>query len=711
MSKLTARSHSSRVCIVQNESSEAGALLAEALQKALFWQTIEKQRAQLGLEKPDFRILIKPDMTLFDHRACTGTDPYLVEALIDLLHENGYPQVVVADAEGSASLWLDNREVLVLAELAGYRFVTEQGHSYEVLNLSESPVDAGFPEGSVLAGTELSEHWLSAHFRINFCKNKTDEAAGYALGLHNLMGILPLRAKSYHYRLRLREEEVALDLYRHAAVHFSIIDAWLSNHGSQGSRCPNALYTRAFFASDSLLLADWAGALKMGLDPFISPLNAAVLRAFGLPKNYQMEGDLQPWPGWKNAPIHIRESTAKRNASPLAQRLAEACLQTVNTDLFPFKNIVDSRLNAILAHRLRDVDDDSAARWGLTALNYALANLESFRQAWQILFDKDSLHRIETRLNVALDELAGEDFESIEDYILPLQAILTHTPPDPNGLRRRYIDGSVIFEYYRIIPAPYDSFIQRVDICGAVQLMYDNIGGARAVVKTDRQGRPVYQAERDVYLPQPNWMVLFGGKHIDVDKLEVIRYGKNRQQNFWRTVHSANQSAEYDDGVVTFEKDPGGTRVTIVARQKFALPLFWQVFNMDYLPDVKEALVSDAYIRFFSRTMANFEAAAEGRAPFIGKTRDARYGEAYSADGLPPEVEQLKHLFSILAGVVEKWVNRDAGPAGAIDLGADDLGFRHFIPQAEGDKAAGELSRFFGDLARAMGKDLKMLGQ
>lgn len=710
MSKSVVHSGSPRVCIVQNESIEAHVLLAQALHQALFWEKLEERRAQLVLDKPDMRILIKPDMTLFDFRACTGTDPHLVEALIDLLCENGYTNVAVADAEGSASLWLDNREVMVLADLAGYRFVTEPGHSYEVLNLSEATTDAGFPAGSVLAGTELSQYWLAAHFRINFCKNKTDEAAGYALGLHNLMGILPLRAKSFHYRLRLREEEVALDLYRHAPVDFCIVDAWLSNHGGQGSRSPNALLTCAFIASDSLLLADWAGALKMGLDPYISPLNTAVLRDCGLPKGYQLEGDLLPWPGWQNPSIHIRESTARRNASPLAQRLAEACLQTVNTDLFPFKSMVDSRLNAILAQRLRDVDKDPAARWGLTALNYALANLESFRQAWQILFDKDSLHRIETRLNVDLDSLTAADFESIEGYILPLKAILQHTPPDRNGLRRRYIDESVIFEYYRIIPVPYEDFIQKVDICQAVQMMYDNIGGARAVVKTNKRGRAVYQAERDVYLPQPNWMVIFGGKHIDVDKLEVIRYSKNRQQNFWRTVHSANQSATYDDGVVAFEKDPGGTRVTVMARQKFALPLFWQVFNMDYLPDVKEALVSDAYLRFFSRTMANFEAAAEGRSPYIGKIRDAGYGEAFQTDGLPPEVEQLKHLFSILAGVVEKWVNRDGGPPGAVDLGTDEKGFRHFAPQATGDTTEG-LSHFFNDLATAVGKDIKMLGQ
>lgn len=710
MQTLPTSTASARVCIVQNEQRNPADLLAEVLQQAGFEDAIERKRAMLNIGKSDFCILIKPDMELFDHRSNTGTDPLLVEELIDLLHEKGYTNVAVADAEGSASLWLDNREVLVLADLAGYRFVTSKGNAYDVLNLSEATIDAEFPAGSALAGTELSEYWLSAHFRINFCKNKTDEAHGFALGLYNLMGILPLKAKSFHYKLRLKQEEVALDLYRHAPVDFAIIDAWCSNHGSQGSRCARPLQTCAFIASESLLLADWAGALKMGLDPYLSPLNAAVLRACGLPGNYQMEGDLRPWPGWISPSIHIRESTSKRNASPLTQRLAEACLQTVNTDLFPFKNMVDGRLNAILAHRLKDVDDNSAARWGLTAINYALANLEQFRQAWQVLFDKDSLHRIDTRLNVDIDKLSDADFESIEGYILPFQAILRYALPDRNGLRRRYIDGSIIFEYIRIIPVDYEDFVNRVDISQAVQMMYDNIGGARVVVKSDEQNRTMYQAERDLYLPQPNWMILFGGKHIDVDKLEVIRYDEYSRRNFWRTVHSANQSAEYDDGMVAFEKDPGGTRVTIVARQKFALPLFWQLFDIDYLPDVKEALVSDAYSRFFSRTMANFEAAAEGRVPFIGKAWDTRYAE-HAHDGIPPEIEHLKYLFSMLAGMTEKWVHKDNAPAGATALGTDELGFRHFASPGKADEVSEGVSRFFSELATAIGKDIQLLGK
>ncbi len=285
--------------------------------------------------------------------------------------------------------------------------------------------------------------------------------------------------------------------------------------------------------------------------------------------------------------------------------------------------------------------------------------------------------------------------------------IVRHTPPDQNGIRWRYIDESVLFEYSKIIPVPFKDFIKKVDISRAVQMMYDNIGGARVPVKSDRSKRVIYQAERDIYLPQPNWMVLFGGKYIDVGKIEVMRYEKTQQQIFWRTVNSQNDSAEFDDGMVTFAEDPGGTKITIVARQKFALPIFWQVFNMDYLPEVKDALVSDSYVRFFSRTMANFEAVCEGRDTYIGKKFNEEYGEE-GAFSKPLEAEQLKNIFSLISGLVKKWMQRDSKNTGVAEIEVDEHGYRHF--QAN-EKPTDAIRGFFSDLSKAVQKDIGLLSQ
>jgi uncharacterized protein (DUF362 family) len=693
------------VSICHDENGSAESLLQEVLEKSNFWKVIETIRASKKVSAEKFKVLIKPDLEIFDLDAPTGTDPRLVEYLIDQLFDKGYKNVFVGDGVGQADLWLDNREVIILADLLGYRFVTEKGNPYDILNLSEEIEENQFPKGDSLAGSGLSAHWLDADFRINFCKNKSDEENLFALGLHNLINILPLRAKDYHYRNRLNSGEVATSLLENTEVHFTIIDAFVSNHGSQGNRHANPLETHTLIAGNNLLLVDWVGALKMGLDPYVSKLNGPALRKIGLPEKYKIDGDLSNYPIWKSASPFLKASVNQRNEIPAINKLSKPWLQEVNTTLFPFKNIMDEQINEMLTPLIRDIDEHPLVHYVMIGLNYMLVNVYKMQQSWQILYDKDKLYRKKVNLGIDTKKYKAADFEAIENYILPLAQIVQNTPPDQNGIRWRYIDESVLFEYSKIIPVTFKKFVEKVDISRAVQMMYDNIGGARVPIKTDTQKRVVYQAERDIYLPQPNWMVLFGGKYIDVGKIEVMRYETNRQQIFWRTVNSQNNSADFDDGMVTFAKDPGGTKITIVARQKFALPIFWQVINMDYFPEMKNTLVSDSYVRFFSRTMANFEAVCEGRNTYIGKEFNEDYGEE-GAFSKPLEAEQLKNIFSLVSGLVKKWMQRGNKDGGATSVEVDEHGYQHFQTNTQPKDA---VRGFFDDLSKAVQKDVGLL--
>ena len=156
----------------------------------------------------------------------------------------------------------------------------------------------------------------------------------------------------------------------------------------------------------------------------------------------------------------------------------------------------------------------------------------------------------------------------------------------------------------------------------------------------------------------------------------MVRYNKDRHEIFWRTVDSQNDSARFDDGMVSFAPNSGGTEVVIVARQQFTLPLFWQVVNIDYAPMIKDSLVSDAYVRFFSRTMANFEAAAEGRVPYIGKNFDPGYGIDDSTD-FPLGIEQLKNVLSLFSTLLQRITNKGAGKEG-IYIETDEQGYQSF---------------------------------
>ena len=566
-----------RAVITQTTANNKFSLLASALKQTGFWEQLDTARKLASTEPSDFRILIKPDLELFNPGDPTGTDPELVEHLIDLLCQRNYRCVAVGDACNVWDLWLENRDVCVLAELVGYHFVTKHKHTYDVVDLREEILAAGFPAESVLRGTGLAKRWLDAQFRINFAKNKTHDEFGYALCVHNLLGILPLRDKEYHYRHRLKWWDVCADLLKRTPVHFNIIDAFVSNHGSEGTRAAHPLQTRTIITSTNALLADWAGALKMQIDPYLSPINAKALRDIGLPKRYEIVGDLSPYQDWKNVPPILLESVRKRNEAPTISRVVKPWLQSVNKELFPFKDMFNDQINALATKYLANLDSDALAFWGMVGVNCTIGFIHKSLEAFRTMYNKERLRWKDAPLDIELADYSPSDYEAVLEYMAPLQMIICQTPAEPNGLRWRYLDGSVLFEFSRLIQVPFKDFVDRVDISKAVQSMNDYIGGACVPVKRDRAGRIIYQAERNIYLPQPNWMVLFGGKVIDVGKLEYVQYNQREHKISWRTLKSNNDSAQFDDGIVTFARENADqTRVTIVARQKFTLPLFWQ---------------------------------------------------------------------------------------------------------------------------------------
>lgn len=65
-----------------------------------------------------------------------------------------------------------------------------------------------------------------------------------------------------------------------------------------------------------------------------------------------------------------------------------------------------------------------------------------------------------------------------------------------------YEGDAVLFQMDRVLNAPYDDLVARVDIASAIRIMNDYIGGDSLVVSCDKQGRVLRQAERNIYLPQ-----------------------------------------------------------------------------------------------------------------------------------------------------------------------------------------------------------------
>ena len=560
-------------------------MLEELLSTAGFWSDIQ------GANGP---VVIKPDLDCFDASSHASTEPALVEYLVDLLHDNGLSEVSVLDARSEDDGWLQNREPGVVAQLVGYRLKTLKGRKYAIVD------------------GRGGEAWRNAALRINFAKNRTHEDCYFALGLHNLAGLA---------RERKALAQDALSVMREAPPHWTLIDAVSSAHGGAGHRAPRAIATHTLFASRSVLAADWAAVARMGLDPYVSPVSKVALEAIGVPQHW-IDGDLSPYPLWKNVHPVLARTAQQRVASEEFGRSSAAWFQSVDRELFSFRDFYSDRFNEMVTSLLSQVDENPRALGIVIALNVLLARVGGVLRANRTLFRKDQLYRSDAPLTLDLENVGAGEFDAIRSRLAPYEVLLAHLPAGRGGLRWRHVGGAILFGNEHIVPVKYDTWIRRVDIAKAIQYMNDYVGGSTVVVQRDRRGRPLRQAERNLYLQQPNWLVLLGGEVIDVEKIQAISRSAGRQSIHWRTMVSPNQSAEVDDGCVSFTKTPNGlTRVSVFALQKFTLPHLLRLFDMDLAPALRDSIIESAYTKFFEGTVGNMLAAFEGRDHRIGRAQ------------------------------------------------------------------------------------------
>jgi uncharacterized protein (DUF362 family) len=678
--------------------------LVEVLDKARFWDALDQ--ASAGRSRDSFRILIKPDLNGFEAGSAQATSPALVEALVDLLNDRGFHSVALGSAPDGAAAWAANRDVFALFDLMGYKFVTSKGRNYEVADLSEGLVEDVFSRSSSLRDSKLASAWLNADFRIVFSKCRTDETEGYSLGLRGIVDVLPETDKDLHYKRARNLGEVVSDVLALRPVDFALIDALVSCHGGGGRRSPRLIETQTLVASSNVVLADYVCALKMGLDPYVSRVLRSVTEAFPLPR-YVLEGDVSPFANWENTTPVVLGSRRYREGADYLDRLLEPWLQSLDPELFSLKRPLDATLNRALAGFFDGSKQSPTADFLLLAINLLAGSVGHAVESYRTLFDKDALRQ--RTVNLGFDPGKYEDrvFDQIVDDLEALVPLAIQAPERAPGLRWRTIDQATVFSFERTVDVDFDLFTRKVPVANVIQFMNDYIGGAVVVLETDDQNRPTKQAERNLYLPQPNYLSLFHGKMIDVAKLECARYSRDQCALFWKTVESKNGSAVYDDGKASFTRTAeGNTAVSIIGRQRFELPLFWQVFDLDYVPELKTPLVTDAYQTFFNRTVSNFEALVEGRDIRIG------YPLEQSASS---ESDQLMALLDRISRLAAPLLSRLAGPKElALDGQKDSDGFVHGVASSYVAKGGKEISAddaplalvgFIDGLKRAMARD------
>jgi len=690
------------VAIVEATGLSAEEKLAAALDGAVFWTALQGAHG-------DSYIAIKPELAGFAAGSPTFTDPALVEALIDLLHDHGYANVVVVGAADSSALWAENRDLYALTDLLGYRFITSNGRPYDILDLADEVQIGCFSSDSVLHGSALSRAWFDADIRIVFSKNRTDEENGYALCLDTLIDVLPLTDKTLHYRRRRHPGDVAAALLDAAPVNFCLIDAVISGHGTGGGRAPTALETGTIIAASDIVLADQVGAMKMQLDPQVSPVFARVIRTHPSPQRYAVTGSLAPYAGWINVPVAVQQATQLRSHSEVLDRLVTPWLQQLDPAMFPLKQPLDARVNTFIVRLLADSSNALVCEWALVALSTLIGSFGLIATSYRTLLDKDLLVQRAVPLHIDPQCMTDDAFRALLDELRELEPIAAGAPAASDELRWQYAGEAVVFQYTRRLPIDYACFVQRVDVARTIQYMNDYLGGVLVPLTFDEAGRPVRQAERNIYLPQPNYLALYDGKPIDVTKVEVVEYGDDSCRLSWKTIASENGSATYDDGIASFERVADGTRISIIGKQQFTLPLFWQVFDLNHIPALKSQLMTHAYQTFFDRTITNLEALVEGRDIRLGRPVDEPSPQPMELLG--PLLQKVGELaMPLLQQLMRK--REPAMPYGQRQT--DEDGFVHVVPATAdaagdtGDRAMwlNEFDAFLRTLGDALKRDL-----
>ncbi len=676
-----------RVSVRRVPGGTPGAVLEQVLEAAGFWQVIKATRRAADRSGTEFRIVVKPDLDVYNLAFASGTDVDLVQHLASLLCQRGFDSITVLDARNSDDSWLLNREPLVVADLAGYDFADT---SYTMAG-SEQPVSAALA-------------WAEGDFRINFAKNRTHEAYVYALCAHNLLGVSSAEDADLDAAGR------CLNVLRQCPPHFNLIDCFVSCHGAAGERAPRMHPTCAFIASPDTLLADLAGASKMGLDPFLSPINAKILRARGLPEDYLIDGDLSVYPMWQNVHPLVADSARRRNAAHGLGRVAASWFQTVDRQNFPFREFYSDRINSFVAPLLERSGEDARAQWLVVVLNHLIAGVGNAIHAQHTVFAKGKLQRQRKPLEVDLSHYAADAYTDLPQYLAPFERLLQDAPSIANSVGLRRYDDAVLFRGNYQFPIAYDEFVQRVSIERSIQYMNDYIGGSQVMVAADSDGRVTMQAERNLYLQQPNWMVLFGGEVIDVEKIELIEYSNDSRTIYWRTVSSPNDSAQCDDGRVSFMRGADGcAHMEIFTHQKFTLPLFFHVAHIDMFPGFRDPIIERGYQTYFDGTVANMHAVFEGREYRVGHDEQRIHpftqnglGDVatYLATGLATMSELLRHKDDY-ASAGEWFAARSwTGTTRAAPVHDTD-GFRHFGATPNGsryDRRSNEFSDYFSQL-------------
>jgi len=311
----------SKVVLRYLDGKDKISLLNDVLDLSGFEKAIETVRMSLGKERDDFNIAIKPNASMFIRRDDNGvtTDPLLVLALVERLHDKGYTNLSVVESSNLFELTLSNRNPITVMTAMGlnggvHAFTSARPSMkshiaasdgrllpYQLINLGDDTSDVSseeMPTGVLKVGTA----WLNANFRISFAKFKTHVYGGYTLLIKNTFGCLPEIDKMLHYHKKTGCARPTIAQLKICPVHFGIIDGITASDGWFGAKWDRAIPRRPGFilAGRSIVETERIACQIMGVKVEQSLMTKEALEFLSEPA--ELDGEIRPLEKWRNVP-------------------------------------------------------------------------------------------------------------------------------------------------------------------------------------------------------------------------------------------------------------------------------------------------------------------------------------------------------------------------------------------------------------------------
>ena len=227
-------------------------------------------------------VLIKPNI-LSDRDFTSGatTNPYVIEALINILREYGIKNIIIG--EGS----IVGKDTGKAFKKCGIDRLADNKKVKLVDLKKDDFIPLSVSNGKILKMIKLPKSIVDADFIINIPAMKTHDSFPATLGLKNMKGIIREQDKKRFHLWGLAQ--CIVDLNKVAMPHLTIIDGTVGMEGA-GPLSGDPVDLGVLIASFDTVAADMTAARVMGIEPdSIKYLKLAIEQNLGTTKELKIE--------------------------------------------------------------------------------------------------------------------------------------------------------------------------------------------------------------------------------------------------------------------------------------------------------------------------------------------------------------------------------------------------------------------------------------